>query len=60
MSDNPLSIPNPKVDPSKPPRMRPDNTPDFNDRIEIGPTQLAYDEWEKVGLQCPDLPVMRQ
>ncbi|MCH8105945.1 MAG: aminopeptidase P family protein [Proteobacteria bacterium] len=60
MSDNPLSIPNPKVDPSKTPRMRPDNTPDFNDRIEIGPTQLAYDEWEKVGLQCPDLPLMRQ
>ncbi len=60
MSDNLLSIPNPKVDPSKTPRMRPDNTPDFNDRIEIGPTQLAYDEWEKVGLQCPDLPLMRQ
>ena len=60
MSDNLLSIPNPKVDPSKTPRMRPDNTPDFNDRIEIGPTQLAYDEWEKVGLQCPDLSLMRQ
>ena len=60
MSSNPFSIPNPKVDPSKTPRMRPDNTPDINDRIEIGPTQLAYDEWEKAGLQCPDLPVMRQ
>jgi Xaa-Pro aminopeptidase len=60
MPDNPFSVPNPKVDPSKPPRMRPDNTPDINDRIEIGPTALAYDEWEKAGLQCPDLPVMRQ
>ncbi len=60
MSDNPFSIPNPKVDPSKRPRMRADNTPDINDRIEIGPTRLAYDEWEKAGLQCPDLPVMRQ
>ncbi len=60
MPDNPFSISNPKVDPSKPPRMRPDNTPDFNDRIEIGPTALAYDEWEKAGLQCPDLPAMRQ
>jgi Xaa-Pro aminopeptidase len=60
MPDNPFSIPNPKVDPSKPPRMRPDNTPDINDRIEIGPTALAYNEWEKAGLQCPDLPAMRQ
>jgi len=60
MPDNPFSIPNPKVDPSKPPRMRPDNTPDLNDRIEIGPTALAYDEWEKAALRCPDLPAMRQ
>lgn len=60
MPTNPFSIPNPKVDPSKKSRMRPDNTPDINDRIEIGPTALAYDEWEKAGLQCPDLPVMRQ
>ncbi len=49
MPDNPFSIPNPKVNPSKPPRMRPDNTPDINDRIEIGPTALAYDEWERPG-----------
>jgi Xaa-Pro aminopeptidase len=40
--------------------MRPDNTPDDNDRIEIGPTPLAYAEWEQAGLQCPDLPAMRQ
>ena len=60
MPDNPFSIPNPKVDPSRSTRMRPDNTPDLNDRIEIGPTTLAYDEWEKAGMQCPDLPVMRQ
>jgi len=60
MTDNPFSIPNPKVDPSKKPRMRPDNTPDLNDRIEIGPTPLAYEEWKKAGLQCPDLPAMRQ
>jgi Xaa-Pro aminopeptidase len=60
MSNNPHSISNPKVDPSKPPRMRPDNTPDDNDRIEIGPTPMAYAEWATAGLQCPDLPVMRQ
>ena len=40
--------------------MRPDNTPDDNDRIEIGPTPMAFAEWERAGLQCPDLPVMRQ
>jgi Xaa-Pro aminopeptidase len=60
MSSSPFSVPNPKVDPSKPPRMRPDNTPDINDRIEIGPTPLAYREWQQAGLQCPDLPAMRQ
>lgn len=41
------------------PGMKPDNTPDENDRIEIGPTPLAYREWEEAGLQCPDLPAMR-
>ncbi len=56
MSDNPYSIPNPKVNPAR----RPDNTPDDNNRIEIGPTPLAYAEWAEAGLQCPDLPVMRQ
>ena len=60
MASNPYSIPNPKVDPSRKPAMRPDNTPDDNNRIEIGPTPLAYAEWEAAGLQCPDLPAMRQ
>ena len=60
MSSNPYSIPDPKVNPARAPRMRPDNTPDINDRIEIGPTPLAYAEWEEAGLQCPDLPAMRQ
>ena len=41
------------------PGMKPDNTPDENDRIEIGPTQLAYDEWAAAGIECPDLPAMR-
>lgn len=48
-----------KIDPSRPPALRPDNTPDDNDRIETGPTQLAYDEWAAAGLECPDLPAMR-
>lgn len=51
------SIPNPKIDPSK---RRPDNTPDDNDRVEIGPTPLAYGEWAAAGLECPDLQEMRR
>ena len=39
--------------------MRPDNTPADNDRVEIGPTPLAFDEWASAGLECPDLPAMR-
>ena len=31
-----------------------DNTPNDNDRIEIGPTQLAFAEWEAAGLELPD------
>ncbi len=42
------------------PARRPDNTPDDNDRVEIGPTTLAFDEWHAAGVQCPDLPAMRE
>ena len=38
----------------------PDGTPMDNDRIEIGPTQLAFDEWKAAGLTPPNLPLMRQ
>ena len=48
-----------KIDPSRTPARRPDNTPDDPDRVEIGPTQLAYAEWEAAGLECPDLQAMR-
>ena len=40
--------------------LRPDGTPDDNDRIEIGPTQLAFDEWAAQGLPMPHLPSMRE
>ncbi len=66
MASNPHSIRKPKIDPARrrPARrgqsLRPDNTPDDNDRLEIGPTPLAYAEWEAAGLECPDLPRMRQ
>ena len=37
-----------------------DNTPNNNNRVEIGPTQLAFNEWEKSGLKLPNLPRMRE
>ena len=48
-----------KIDPSKG-VMLGDNTPNDNDRIEIGPTQLAFRQWEAAGLALPDLPRMRE
>ena len=48
-----------KIDPTRGP-MLPDGTPNDNDRLEIGPTQLAFREWESAGLQLPDLPRMRE
>lgn len=50
----------PHYSPKIVPGLRPDNTPDDNDRVEIGPSQLAFDEWAAAGLECPDLPAMRQ
>ena len=37
-----------------------DNTPNDADRIEIGPTRLAFSEWSTAGLQLPDLQMMRK
>ena len=36
-----------------------DGTPNDMNRVEIGPTQLAFAEWEAAGLALPDLPQMR-
>ncbi len=47
----------PRINPAQ--RLRPDNTPDDNDRVEIGPTALAFNEWQAAGLSAPDLPQMR-
>ncbi|MBF9036598.1 M24 family metallopeptidase [Rhodobacterales bacterium HKCCE2091] len=47
-----------KIDPGKGPFL-PDGTANDNDRMEIGPTPLAYAEWEAAGLPLPDLPAMR-
>ena len=60
---------NRKIDPSGVDRARfdqtrgdtlDDGTPNDNNRIEIGPTQLAYCEWEKAGLTLPNLQSMRE
>jgi len=40
--------------------LKPDGTPDDNDRVEIGPTPLAFAEWAEAGLEIPHLPTMRQ
>ena len=39
---------------------KPDNTPDNNDRFEIGPSQIAFDEWEALGLPAPDMVALRE
>lgn len=48
-----------KIDPSKGATLG-DNTPNDANRIEIGPTRLAFAEWEAAGLQLPDLQAMRR
>ncbi|MDJ0778577.1 MAG: Xaa-Pro peptidase family protein [Gammaproteobacteria bacterium] len=51
-----------KIDPSRRPEcaLKPDGTPDDNDRVEIGPTALAFTEWAELGLECPQLNAMRE
>ncbi|MCK0150991.1 Xaa-Pro peptidase family protein [Marivita sp. S6314] len=48
-----------KIDPTRGARTG-DNTPNDQDRIEIGPTPLAYREWDAAGLDLPDLQEMRR
>ncbi|MEL7257965.1 MAG: dimethylsulfonioproprionate lyase DddP, partial [Pseudomonadota bacterium] len=48
-----------KIDPTRGATLG-DNTPNDADRIEIGPTQLAFREWEAAGLRLPDLQAMRR
>ncbi|MGZ2257600.1 dimethylsulfonioproprionate lyase DddP [Roseobacter sp. A03A-229] len=47
-----------KIDPTRGSLLG-DGTPNDQNRIEIGPTQLAFAEWEAAGLALPDLPAMR-
>ena len=47
-----------KIDPHRGDRLA-DGSPNDNDRVEIGPTQLAFAEWQAAGLTPPDLGAMR-
>ena len=47
-----------KIDPNRGSTLG-DGTPNDADRIEIGPTQLAFDEWAAAGLSLPNLDAMR-
>ena len=47
-----------KIDPNRGPTLG-DGSPNDMDRVEIGPTRLAFDEWAASGLELPDLNAMR-
>lgn len=48
-----------KIDPTKGATLG-DGTPNDLNRVEIGPTQLAFGEWEAAGLTLPNLAAMRE
>ncbi len=51
---------NRKIDPNRRLGLKPDGTPMTNNRVEIGPTALAFDEWKELGLEAPNLTAMRE
>ena len=48
-----------KIDPARGDRLG-DGTPNDNDRVEIGPTQLAFAEWAAAGVELPHLDRKRE
>ncbi len=48
-----------KIDPSRGDLLA-DGSPNDDNRIEIGPTRLAFSEWAEAGLRLPDLHAMRR
>ncbi len=48
-----------KIDPNRGATL-PDGSPNDANRVEIGPTQLAFGEWEAAGLTLPNLANMRR
>ena len=61
---SPYSIPSNtrRIDPARrrASQLKADGSIENNDRVEIGPTPLAFAEWEQIGLQPPHLPSMRE
>jgi Xaa-Pro aminopeptidase len=53
---------NQKIDPTRrrPGQFKSDGSVNDNDRVEIGPTELAFQEWEALGLTTPNLQRMRE
>jgi Xaa-Pro aminopeptidase len=64
MPKSPFSIDssNRKIDPSRrrATLLKADGSPDDNDRVETGPTALAFREWETLRLEAPHLDSMRE
>lgn len=66
MHNDSFSISQPKIDPASRPSsvdglgLRPDGSPDDPNRVEIGPTELAFSEWHAAGITAPNLERMRQ
>lgn len=48
-----------KIDPTRGATLG-DGSPNDNNRVEIGPTQLAFTEWAEAGLALPNLERMRE
>jgi len=48
-----------KIDPTQG-EVLADGSPNDKNRIEIGPTQLAFSEWSEAGLALPNLAAMRE
>ncbi len=57
---NSFSRPNPKIQPKKQHLVKPDGTPADNDRVEIGPSDCAFAEWQQAGLAIPNLELIRE
>ncbi|RWB65984.1 Xaa-Pro peptidase family protein [Mesorhizobium sp.] len=56
-----FSIVNHKIDPTRVAKaLKPDGSIDDDDRVEIGPTDVAFAEWAALGLTTPNLDRMRK
>ena len=53
---------NQKIDPTRrrPSQFKADGSLNDNDRVELGPKDLAFQEWEALGITTPNLHRMRE